>query len=176
MLFGGDGSKRPSPCADNLGYTDPHGAARLVFSEADGLSGLIVDRYGEYLAIQATALAMAQRLESIVPMLVELIRPRGIVLRNERGVAQTRGDSSARRLALGPVARRAGVYRRARPALRRRSARGTEDRLLSRPAREPPCGRRLLPRAPRARSVLLQRRIRLVRAEAWRRPRGAGRR
>ena len=28
-----------------IGYDDPQGAARLVFSEADGLSGLIVDRY-----------------------------------------------------------------------------------------------------------------------------------
>jgi 23S rRNA (cytosine1962-C5)-methyltransferase len=75
----------------DLGYTDPHGAARLVFSEADGLSGLIVDRYGEYLAIQATALALALRLETITPMLVELVRPRGIVLRNERGVGQLEG-------------------------------------------------------------------------------------
>jgi 23S rRNA (cytosine1962-C5)-methyltransferase len=74
-----------------LGYTDPRGAARLVFSEADGLSGLIVDRYGEYLAIQATALAMAVRLDRIVPMLVELVRPRGIVVRNERGLAQLEG-------------------------------------------------------------------------------------
>jgi 23S rRNA (cytosine1962-C5)-methyltransferase len=75
----------------DLGYTDPHGATRLVFSEADGLSGLIVDRYGEYLAIQATALALAMRLETITPMLVELVRPRGIVLRNERGVGQLEG-------------------------------------------------------------------------------------
>jgi 23S rRNA (cytosine1962-C5)-methyltransferase len=75
----------------NLGYVDPNGAARLVFSEADGLSGLIVDRYGPYLAIQATALAMAQRLDRLTPMLVELIQPRGIVLRNERGLAQIEG-------------------------------------------------------------------------------------
>jgi 23S rRNA (cytosine1962-C5)-methyltransferase len=75
----------------DLGYTDPQGAARLVFSEADGLSGLIVDRYGEFLAIQATALAMAQRLDRLTPMLVELVRPRGIVLRNERGLAQIEG-------------------------------------------------------------------------------------
>ena len=47
--------------------TIPQGAARLVFSEGDGLSGLIVDRYGEYLAVQATALAMAVRLPQIVP-------------------------------------------------------------------------------------------------------------
>ena len=75
----------------NLGYTDPHGAARLVFSEADGLSGLVVDRYGEYLAVQPTALAIANRLDRIVPMLMELLKPRGIVLRNERGLGQIEG-------------------------------------------------------------------------------------
>jgi 23S rRNA (cytosine1962-C5)-methyltransferase len=74
-----------------LGYADPHGAARLVFSEADGLSGLVVDRYGEYLAVQPTGLAMAKRLDRIVPMLIDLVRPRGIVLRNERGLGQIEG-------------------------------------------------------------------------------------
>lgn len=75
----------------HLGYVDPHGAARLVFSEDDGLSGLVVDRYGEYLAVQPTGLAMAKRLDRIVPMLMELVRPRGIVLRNERGLGQIEG-------------------------------------------------------------------------------------
>ncbi len=44
-----------------LGLDAPDGAARLVFSEADGFSGLVVDRYGPYLSVQVTALAMAQR-------------------------------------------------------------------------------------------------------------------
>ncbi len=74
-----------------LGYDKPNGAARLVFSEADDLSGLIVDRYGEYLAIQPTALAIARRLEPIVAMLTEVLRPRGIVLRNERGLPHNEG-------------------------------------------------------------------------------------
>lgn len=74
-----------------LGYTDPRGGARLVFSEADGLSGLIIDRYGEYLALQFTGLAMAKRQEQIMPLLVELLHPRGIVARNERGTAQIEG-------------------------------------------------------------------------------------
>ena len=46
----------------DLGLDDPDGAARLVFSEADGLSGLVVDRYTGWLAVQVTALAMARRL------------------------------------------------------------------------------------------------------------------
>ena len=35
----------PIELRSKLGYITPDGAARLVFSEADGLSGLIVDRY-----------------------------------------------------------------------------------------------------------------------------------
>jgi 23S rRNA (cytosine1962-C5)-methyltransferase len=75
----------------DLGYDDPEGVARLIFSEGDGLSGLIVDRYANYLAIQVTAQAIAVRLPQIVPMLVELAHPRGIVLRSERGVVQAEG-------------------------------------------------------------------------------------
>lgn len=74
-----------------LGYDDPKGAARLVFSEGDGLSGLIVDRYANFLAVQVTALAMAQRLPSIVPMLVELTGAEGVMIRTERGVSRAEG-------------------------------------------------------------------------------------
>ena len=74
-----------------LGYDRPEGAARLVFSEGDGLSGLVVDRYGEYLVVQVTALALAVRLPQIVPMLVELARPQGILLRTERDIVRAEG-------------------------------------------------------------------------------------
>ena len=75
----------------DLGYDDPAGAARLVFSEGDGLSGLVVDRYGPYLAVQVTALALATRLEQIVPSLIDLVQPRGIMIRTERGMTQAEG-------------------------------------------------------------------------------------
>src|SRR5262249_9745064 len=42
-----------------LGLDAPEGAARLVYSEADGLSGLVVDRYSEWLAVQVTGYGMA---------------------------------------------------------------------------------------------------------------------
>ena len=74
-----------------LGLGDPQGAARLVFSEGDGLSGLIVDRYADYLAVQVTALAMAVRLPQIVPMLVELTQPRGVCPATERGISKAEG-------------------------------------------------------------------------------------
>jgi 23S rRNA (cytosine1962-C5)-methyltransferase len=66
-------------------------ATRLIFSEADGLSGLVVDRYGDYLVVQPTSLAMGQRLELIVSILQELLQPRAIALRAEKSMAQLEG-------------------------------------------------------------------------------------
>jgi len=74
-----------------LGYDQPDGAARLVYSEADGLSGLIVDRYADYLVVQVNALVMAERLEILVPLLAELKSPRGILVRAEGGTAKLEG-------------------------------------------------------------------------------------
>ena len=74
-----------------IGYDDPAGATRLVFSEADGLSGLIVDRYGRYLVVQVAALAMQKRLELIVPLLAELAQPAGILVRTDEKIAAQEG-------------------------------------------------------------------------------------
>ncbi len=74
-----------------LGLNDPEGGARLVFSEADGLSGLVVDRYTQWLSIQVTGLGMARRLDEIIALLVEFVHPRGIFVRTEKGVAQAEG-------------------------------------------------------------------------------------
>jgi 23S rRNA (cytosine1962-C5)-methyltransferase len=74
-----------------IGYDDPHGAARLVFSEGDGLSGLVVDRYADYLAVQITSLGIARRMEQIVPLLADLARPQGMVLRTEKGMNRAEG-------------------------------------------------------------------------------------
>jgi 23S rRNA (cytosine1962-C5)-methyltransferase len=76
----------------SLGFDDPAGGCRLVNSEGDDLSGLIVDRYGDYLAVQVTALAMARRLEAIADTLESLVAPRGILLRGaERGLSKLEG-------------------------------------------------------------------------------------
>lgn len=74
-----------------LGLDAPQGGARLVFSEADQLSGLVVDRYAEWLAVQVTGLGMARRLDLLVAMLREMVRPRGIFIRTEKGVASAEG-------------------------------------------------------------------------------------
>ncbi len=75
----------------DLGFTKPTEATRLVFSEADGLSGIIVDRYGEYLVMQATSLAIWKRLDQFAESLKQLTHARGIVLRQEGGAVKLEG-------------------------------------------------------------------------------------
>jgi 23S rRNA (cytosine1962-C5)-methyltransferase len=74
-----------------LGLGDPAGACRLVYSEGDELSGLTVDRYGDWLVVVLTGLGMAGRLEAILDVLQELCEPRGILLRTEKGVGEEEG-------------------------------------------------------------------------------------
>jgi 23S rRNA (cytosine1962-C5)-methyltransferase len=74
-----------------LGLSVPGQASRLVFSEADGLSGFTVDRYDRWLVVQFTSLAMAQRRDLLVELLVELLQPEGIYLRTERGIGKLEG-------------------------------------------------------------------------------------
>jgi 23S rRNA (cytosine1962-C5)-methyltransferase len=57
--------------------------ARLVWSESDGIPGLIVDRYGDHLCVQTTTLAMDMRVDLIRDALVELLAPKSITLRND---------------------------------------------------------------------------------------------
>ncbi|MEY5012912.1 MAG: hypothetical protein RLY69_627 [Verrucomicrobiota bacterium] len=56
---------------------------RLVWSESDGIPGLIVDRYGDHLSVQTLTLAMDLRKELIRDALVDLLKPKSIVLRND---------------------------------------------------------------------------------------------
>jgi len=74
-----------------LGLGDPVGACRLVFSEGDGLSGLTVDRYGPYLSVQLTSLALAARREAILDALIAETSAAGVVLRTEKGVLEEEG-------------------------------------------------------------------------------------
>jgi 23S rRNA (cytosine1962-C5)-methyltransferase len=85
-----------------LGLLDHSGACRLVNSEGDDLSGLIVDRYGDYLAVQVTALAILPRLETLCDALEKLVPTRGMLLRGaERGLSKLEGLELADRLIRG---------------------------------------------------------------------------
>ena len=56
---------------------------RLVWSESDGIPGLIIDRYGDHFSVQTLTLAMDLRKELIRDALVGLLNPKSIVLRND---------------------------------------------------------------------------------------------
>jgi 23S rRNA (cytosine1962-C5)-methyltransferase len=74
---------------------------RLVWSESDGLPGLVVDRYGDYLVLQTLTLAMAQRQDLIIQALNEIFAPKGIVERNEGGVRKAEGLEQIKGLVSG---------------------------------------------------------------------------
>ena len=63
-------------------------AYRLLHAEADGIPGLIVDRYGDFLVLQVGSAAVDRRLGWVLDALDELLSPAGILLR---------GDSTARK-------------------------------------------------------------------------------
>lgn len=52
-------------------------ACRLVFSEADELPGLIVDRFDHVLSVQVLSLGVERRLDLLLPTLVRLLREDG---------------------------------------------------------------------------------------------------
>lgn len=66
-------------------------ACRLVGSEADGLSGLTVDRFGDWLLVQWTSFALARREELIIRLLQSELAPKGIWRRTEKGIADIEG-------------------------------------------------------------------------------------
>ncbi len=75
----------------DLGMDVAGRACRLVFSEGDGLSGLTVDRFDRWLVVQFTSLALAQRRDMLVDLLMELTGAEGVYLRTERGIGQLEG-------------------------------------------------------------------------------------
>ena len=58
-------------------------AYRLVHGEGDLLPSLIVDRYGEYLVVQALSQGTDRLMPVVVSALTDLLRPRGILARND---------------------------------------------------------------------------------------------
>jgi len=64
---------------------DPAGACRLVFSEADRLPGLVVDRYARHLALQVHTPGAERMRAATLALLRELLAPAAILDRSEPG-------------------------------------------------------------------------------------------
>ncbi|MCA9185760.1 MAG: class I SAM-dependent rRNA methyltransferase [Pirellulaceae bacterium] len=83
-----------------LGAFQPQRATRLIYSEADGLSGLIIDKYDNHLVAQINSLAIGVRWHWLAPLLtdtLELFTPStsSIVVRCDKSVSADEGLPSS---------------------------------------------------------------------------------
>jgi 23S rRNA (cytosine1962-C5)-methyltransferase len=66
-------------------------ALRLVHGENDFLPGLVVDRFGDYLVLQAGTLAIDQRKRMLAECLLDITGARGVVERSELALRRQEG-------------------------------------------------------------------------------------
>ncbi len=78
-------------------------AYRLVFSESDGVPGLVADRYGDYVVVQLSTVGIALRAQTIVDALADAAHPRGIYERSDADTRAREGLEPANRLLWGDM-------------------------------------------------------------------------
>ena len=66
-------------------------AYRLINAEADGLPGLVVDKYGDFLVMQCLAFGVDGRKQMLSDLLAELVQPKGIIERSDVDVRKKEG-------------------------------------------------------------------------------------
>ena len=76
---------------------------RLFFSESDGLPGLVIDRFGDVLSVQITTAGIERQKEPLIEVLVELLQPRAILLKNDNPQRQLEGLSMETELVYGEL-------------------------------------------------------------------------
>ncbi len=82
-------------------YAKPY--YRLVHAEADGLPGLIIDRYGDVLVCQFNTAGMDRLREPLLAALDEVLAPKTVVLRNDSSARQQEGLSQGVEIAKGKL-------------------------------------------------------------------------
>jgi 23S rRNA (cytosine1962-C5)-methyltransferase len=78
-------------------------AWRMVHGEGDALPSLIVDRYERWLVVQLLSAGLETMRAPILDALVDVVRPEGILLRNDVGVRRHEGLREEIELAWGSV-------------------------------------------------------------------------
>lgn len=79
---------------------------RAVFGESDCLPGLIVDKYGEYLAVQFLSAGMEKNKDLVVNALRDVFSPKGIIARNDSALRKLEGLESKVEVIFGNVPER----------------------------------------------------------------------
>jgi 23S rRNA (cytosine1962-C5)-methyltransferase len=78
-------------------------AYRIMHAEADGVPGLVADRYGEYLVLQVGVAAVERRMGWVVSALEDLLSPAGILLRADSLARKREGLDTQVRVLSGKV-------------------------------------------------------------------------
>ncbi len=78
-------------------------AYRLVHGEADGIPGLVVDRYGDYVVLQVGSAAVERRLDWVKGSLVDRLAPAGILARNDSTARKREGLSNESQALYGEI-------------------------------------------------------------------------
>lgn len=76
---------------------------RLIFSEADELPGLIVDKFQDYLVCQFLTLGIDQRKQIIIDALVKILQPKGIYERSDAAARSLEGIAVSNGLLYGTI-------------------------------------------------------------------------
>src|SRR6267378_144511 len=76
---------------------------RLVHAEADGLPGLVIDRFGAVLVVQANAAGMDRLMPVVLDALQQVLTPEAIVLRHDTPARALEGLPAETRVAVGQV-------------------------------------------------------------------------
>lgn len=84
----------------SIGLTD---ACRVVFGDSDGLPGLTVDKFGDYLSFQIVSLGLELWKKDIIEILVELFQPKGIYERDDLPVREKEGIQQIKACVYGEV-------------------------------------------------------------------------
>ena len=100
--FFGELLKNAAEHRKTLYYPDSS-CARLVYGEADGLPGLIVDRYQDVLVYQISTLGMAKMEGLLRELLLDLFQPKALVFRNDSPVRMLEGLSLEKGVAHGTL-------------------------------------------------------------------------
>lgn len=85
-------------------FPDP--CYRLAYGDSDGLPGVVVDRFGDYLVLQLNNAAIERYSAALVEALVETIKPRGILLRPDSRMRREQGLAREAELVHGEVPQR----------------------------------------------------------------------
>lgn len=76
---------------------------RWVYGDSDGLSGLVIDRFFDVLTVQVSTAGMEKVLPTIIDLLVRLVQPKGILLKNDGKMRASEGLTNEVRVAYGEV-------------------------------------------------------------------------